>query len=528
MSLETSKPVALKYRVLHVVRLAIASITRFFFSLYYGTEGEKLPPITDEILKLPAVEVAKKIRKKEISSVEVVEACIRRIKDINSVVNCFVEDRFTLSLKEAKEADDLIRNGSKNEKQIEQEKPFLGVPFTTKDCIAVKGLHHTSGVVLRKDVIAEDDADVIKLLRDKGAIIIGLTNVPELCMWWETHNHIYGRTNNPYNTTRIVGGSSGGEGCIQAAAGSVFGVGSDIGGSIRMPAFFNGIFGHKPSRNIVSNNGQYPEPESELHDSFLGIGPMTRHAIDLKPLLNIMAGENSKKLNLDNEVDIKQLKVFYQFSNDAPLTDAVDPEIIAAMKKVVEFLNVKHKIEAKEIKIDLQKSVPIWMSTMKNEKKFGHFIMESESVLGICKEIFKNLIGCSGNTLIGLFTSLVDYSGPQIGSEKYKKYLKKRDEMEKTFKDILGDNGLLLYPTHPTTAPYHNEPIFKAMNFSYTAIINCLGLPSTTVPLGLSREGLPIGVQVIANHNNDRLCLAMAEELDAAFGGWIEPHQNQK
>ncbi|CAG4956092.1 unnamed protein product [Parnassius apollo] len=520
----TNKPIGIKLRVLHRVRLIIATIARFFFSLYYGTEGKKLPPIQDDILKLPAVEVARKIRQMEISSVEIVEACIRRIKDVNSVVNCFVEDRFPMALKEAKEADELVRSGQMNTKQLAQEKPFLGVPFTTKDCIAVKGLHQTSGVVLRKDFIAEEDADVIKRLRDSGAIIIGLTNVPEICMWWETHNHIHGRTKNPYNTTRIVGGSSGGEGCMQAVAGSIFGIGSDIGGSIRMPAYFNGIFGHKPSRNIVSNKGQYPAPQSELHNSFLGIGPMTRHAIDLEPLIEIMAGENRSKLNLNHKVDIGKLKFFYQFSNEAPLTDPVDPEIIEAMKKVIEFLHVKYKLQPEEIKIDqLKKSMPIWFATMKEERKFGHLIMESYSVSSICKEIFKNIIGCSGNTFIGLITALFDYSGAQFGSEKYKLFLKKRDDLEITFKDILGDNGVFLYPTHPTTAPYHNEPLVKAMNFCYTAIINCLGLPSTTVPLGLSKEGLPIGIQVIANHNNDRLCLAVAEELDNAFGGWIEP-----
>ncbi|CAH2043661.1 unnamed protein product, partial [Iphiclides podalirius] len=508
-------------------RLAVAAIARLFFTLYYGTEGEKLPPITDKILTLSAIEVARKIRKKEITSVEVVEACIRRIGDVNPVVNCFVEDRFTAALKEAREADELVRSGTMTETQLAQEKPFLGVPFTTKDCIGVKGLHQTSGVVLRRDFIAEKDADVIKLLRDKGSIIIGITNVPELCMWWETHNHIHGRTKNPYNTTRIVGGSSGGEGCIQAVAGSIFGVGSDIGGSIRMPAYFNGVFGHKPSRNTVSNMGQYPIPQTELLHSFLGTGPITRHAVDLKPLLNIMAGDNSNKLNLSDKVDIGKLKVFYQFSNDAPLTDSVDPEIIAAMKKVVEFLDVKHKIQAEEIKIDrLKKSIAIWFANMKNQTKFGHFIMESNSVFAICKEFFKNIIGCSGNTLIGIVTSLFDYSGPEIGSEKYIHYLKVRDDLEKTFKDILGNNGVFLYPTHPTTAPYHNEPLFKALNFSYTAIINCLGFPSTTIPLGLSRDGLPIGIQVIANHNNDRLCLAMAEELDIAFGGWREPQKD--
>ncbi|XP_037972886.2 fatty-acid amide hydrolase 2-B [Plutella xylostella] len=520
-------PIGLHVKVLHYVRLVAALVARVLFNLFYGKSGEKLPPITEPILREPAVEIARRIRTQEVSSVEVLEAFIRRIKDVNSALNCFVEDRYELALKEAREADDLVKSGSLSVQQLEKDKPFLGVPFTTKDCIAVKGLHHTSGVVLRKDVIADQDAETVKLLREKGAIIMGLTNVPELCMWWETHNHIHGRTNNPYNTTRIVGGSSGGEGCIQAAAGSAFGVGSDIGGSIRMPSYFNGIFGHKPSKFIVSNAGQYPEPTSELHSSFLGIGPMVRHAVDMKPLLKIMSGSNSDKLKLDEPVDISKLKVFYQINNDAPITDPVDPEIAAAMEKVVEYLKVKHNIVAEKQRITrLRKSNPIWLTLMKDEKKsFAQRIMGKDGVCTLLLEMLKNFIGCSGNTLIGIVTGLVDRGGVAVGSEKYNHYLRCRDELIDTFQTMLGEDGVFLYPTHPTPAPYHNEPLVRPMNFCYTSIINCMGLPATNIPLGLGSEGLPIGIQVVANYNNDRLCLAVAEELDKAFGGWVEPHK---
>ncbi|KAJ0174645.1 hypothetical protein K1T71_009753 [Dendrolimus kikuchii] len=521
----TDSPIGLKLKVLHYVRLFIAAVAHFVFTLYYGNEGEKIPPITDDILKQPAIEVARRIRNKEVTSLEVLETCIRRIKDINSPLNCVVEDRFELALKEAREADELIRSGSKSMEQLEKEQPFLGVPFTTKDCIAVKGLHQTAGIVLRKDFIASEDADTIRLLREKGAIIIAITNVPEVCMWWETHNHIYGRTKNPYNTTRIVGGSSGGEGCLQAAAGSVFGIGSDIGGSIRMPCFFNGIFGHKPSRNIVSNIGQYPIPESDLLNSFLGVGPMTRHAVDLKPILKIISGANAIKLNLDTPVDLKTIKFFYQINNNAPLSDPVDADIVLALSKVVEFLKRQHQINAEEKNIRiLSKTIPIWLANMKTPKRFGEFLMENETKGRLLIEIVKNVLGLSANTFIALVTALVDYSGASVGSDKYYHFLKKRDEMERIFSEMLGEDGVFLFPTHPTPAPYHNEPVFKPFNFGYTAAINSLGMPATTVPLGLSREGLPIGIQVIANYNQDRLCLAVAEELEKAFGGWVEPH----
>lgn len=251
---------------------------------------------------------------------------------------------------------------------------------------------------------------------------------------------------------------------------------------------------------------------------------MVRHSVDLKLLTEIIAGENAPKLKLQDPVDIKKLKFYYQFSNKAPLVDSVDPDIITAMKKVVEFLKVQHNLNAEEKNLSiLKKSMAIWFATMKNKKRFGKLIMEDDSIGSILKEIVKNIFGLSGNTMIGLVTAIFDYGGVEVGSERHKYYLKLRDQLEETFTEMLGENGVFLYPVHPTPAPYHNEPLVRPFNFSYTAVVNCLGLPATTVPLGLSKDGLPIGIQVIANYNQDRLCFAVAEELDRAFGGWLEP-----
>lgn len=170
-------------------------------------------------------------------------------------------------------------------------------------------MKQTAGLTVRKDIIAEQDAEVIRLMRAAGGIPLATTNVSELAMWWEASNCLHGTTNNPYNTRHIVGGSSGGEGCIQAAAGSPLGIGSDIGGSIRMPSFFNGIFGHKPSKAIVSNDGQYPNAQSDDQDRLLAIGPMCRFAQDLAPTLKVLANKNADVLRLDEEVDISKLKV---------------------------------------------------------------------------------------------------------------------------------------------------------------------------------------------------------------------------
>lgn len=250
---------------------------------------------------------------------------------------------------------------------------------------------------------------------------------------------------------------------------------------------------------------------------------MTRYASDLKPILKIISGNKASKLRLDEPVDLKKIKFYYQFSNDVPLTDPVDADIIAGIKKVVEFLKVQHSIEAEEKRIPLQKSMSIWMATMKGKIPFGQQIMENYTKANVVKEIAKNAFGLSGNTLIALCTALYN---EDMDEGKMKHFVKKREDLEKVFKDLLGDDGVLLFPTHPTPAPYHNEPVARPFNFSYTAVVNCLGLPATHIPLGLGRDGLPIGIQVIANHDQDRLCLAVAEELGRAFGGWVEPQKS--
>ncbi|XP_034834364.1 fatty-acid amide hydrolase 2-B-like [Maniola hyperantus] len=518
------RPFSLKMRILSALRRILDALTCVLFKLYYGTRGRKLPRIKDDILKQPAIEVARKIRTREVSSLEVVNTCIRRIKETNPVTNYFIDNRFELALKEAKEADDLIRSGTLSVEYLEREKPFLGVPFTTKDSIGVEGLHFTAGITLRKHLRADKDAEVIKLMKNSGAIVIGVTNIPEMCMWYETYNCIHGRTLNPYNTTRIVGGSSGGEGVIQAVGGSIFGIGSDIGGSIRMPAYFNGIFGHKPTRRAVSNEGQYPQLKNDDVNLYLCIGPMTRFAVDLKHIQKVISGDYAQKLDLDKPVDIGKLEVFYQFSIGAPLVSEVDPEIKQVLKRVVEHFQHKYNVVPEEKKIEwLKRSQAIWFTTMKNEVPFATYIMKNPSLFSNIIEIFKNILRLSGNTLIGLFVALTDHEKFNPESKKYKYFMEARDHLEEIFKNMLGDNGVFLFPTHPTPAPYHNQPFIRPMNFIYTAIINSLGFPATAVPLGLNSDGLPIGIQVVANFNNDRLCFAVAEELEKAFGGWVEP-----
>lgn len=294
-----------------------------------------------------------------------------------------------------------------------------------------------------------------------------------------------------------------------------------------MPAFFNGVFGHKPSKFIVSNEGQWPMPHDE-QKSFLGVGPMSRYAIDLKPSLKIMAGQNASKLNLDEPVDVSAIKIFYQTSDlGGNLISPVDPAITEAMNKVIDHFDAKskNKPQRKQIK-RLKKSSVIWLGNMKSPAgadKFDSQLLNLQGRINPYLELAKWFVGQSNHTFIAIMTALTEKAGVKYGSSKHQHLVNEKKELFKEFDLMLGTNGVFLYPTHPTTAPFHNEPIARAFNFSYTGIINILGLPATACPLGLDKDGLPIGIQVVGNINQDRLCLAVASELEAVFGGWTEP-----
>lgn len=343
---------------------------------------------------------------------------------------------------------------------------------------------------------------------------------------WDSSNTVHGRTCNPYDTNHIVGGSSGGEGCIQAAAGSIFGVGSDIGGSIRIPCIFNGVFGHKPSRGVVSINGQFPEPNNSEQRDFLGIGPICKRAEDLLPLLKIIAQKKSFELKLDEHVNIKDLKFYYQEHNCGEmLVSPVNHEIRELFKKISTHLEKAHKIKPTKVTLKrFAQSNSMWLANMTSEgPSFQEQLTNLNGKLNLPLEFLKWFFWLSEHTFIALCTALCENMGPRYKSEKHLFWMEERNEFRHELVDLLGDDGVLLYPTHPTAAPYHHEPLMKPFNFSYTSIVNVLGFPATHCPMGLNSDGLPIGVQVIAKEKNDRLCLAVACEIEKAFGGWVPP-----
>ncbi|XP_042335564.1 fatty-acid amide hydrolase 2 isoform X2 [Sceloporus undulatus] len=466
----------------------------------------------------------------EVSCVDVIETYIGRIKQVNPLINALVRDRFEAALQEAHQVDKLLLEGHDDEETLQEKFPFLGVPVTIKEAFALHGLPNTSGLVNRRNIISVADATVVSRLKQAGTIPLGVTNCSELCMWYESSNRVYGRTNNPYDLGCIVGGSSGGEGCILAAAGSVIGIGSDIGGSIRMPAFFNGIFGHKPTTGVVPNEGQFPNAMG-IRTNFLCTGPMCRYSEDLEPMLRVMAGPNIGKLKLDEEVSLENIK-FYSMEHDggSVFVSRVDREILQAHRKVVKHLETDLGVQVQNVAIrDMKYSFQIWSVMMSSSDSNGQETQAFTELLGDhgkpvwpSWELVKWMMGMSSHTLpaiaLGLTEKVVKYS-PRENA----KLAAKAQSLQTQMVNLLGDDGVLLYPSHPVVAPRHHTPLAMPFNFAYTAIFNILGLPVTQCPLGLSKDHLPLGIQVVAGPHNDHLTLAVARYLEKAFGGWVPP-----
>ncbi|CAL1299385.1 unnamed protein product [Larinioides sclopetarius] len=287
------------WKAFSVIHRLFDIVLHFLFKITYFGKRDELPPINNLLLLEPATNLATKIRKKKLKSVDLVNLYISRIQEVNPCINAAVNFRFEKALEEAQLIDEFIASDQKTEEELERDKPFLGVPLSVKELIAVEGMPFTAGLVSRKNVRAPCNAETVKLMKAAGAIPLVTTNVSELGMWYESYNRVYGRTCNPYDTNRSPGGSSGGEGSLIGAAGSVIGIGSDIGGSIRIPALFNGVFGHKPTPEVVSNYGSYPPSGEREFVPCLSVGPLCRYATDLTPMTKVMAGKNAALLNLE-------------------------------------------------------------------------------------------------------------------------------------------------------------------------------------------------------------------------------------
>ncbi len=474
----------------------------------------------NELLLISATELAARIRSREITSRQAVEAHIEQAR-AQQHINAIVVPRFDTALAEADAIDARIDNGER-----ESLPPLAGVPCTIKECFRLTGMPNTSGLKARTGLIADQDATTVARLRKAGAIPIGVTNVSELCMWMESSNPVYGRTSNPYDPTRIVGGSSGGEGAIIGAGASPFGLGSDVGGSIRMPAFFNGVFGHKPSGGAVPSTGQYPGAEGEVL-RYLTTGPLARRASDLMPLLHLLAGPDGHDTGCEamsfgdpDQVRIRGMRVINIDSNGLR---GVSRDLRAAQSRVVAQLeNAGARVEHRRLPL-LRRSIEIWAAALATSdgESFSQMLGNGQPV-ALAPQLLRWLVGRSDHTLPALALAWAERV-PALSNDNDPRPLEWARQLRAEFDELLQDDAVIIYPSYTRVAPRHKHPLLLPIDWAYTAILNVMQLPVTQVPTGLTSAGLPTGLQVVGPWARDHVPIGVANYLERALGGWVPP-----
>jgi fatty acid amide hydrolase 2 len=471
----------------------------------------------DPLLTLSARELARRIRDAETSSTEVVERHIAHIERVNPRLNAVVRDRFGQARLEAKQADDRIRTEA-----AAQLPPLLGVPCTIKESISLQGMPNSCGVVARVACTASEDAPPVARLRAAGAIPLGVTNTPELTAHIATFNNVYGRTHNAYDERHSAGGSSGGEAAIVSACGSPFGIGTDFGGSIRVPAFCNGVFGHKPTGGLVPGTGQFPE-YSGAHCRINTTGPIARRAEDLMSLLRILAGPDGvdpgcREIELGDpaRIDLGRIRVFVvEGDGHRP---AVTEELRHAQQRAAYALARRGASVEIEAFAGLRRSLPIAAGTVLEEGFPLPADLGEGKPVAIGRELLRWAARRSEHTYPPLFFSAISGLAGRFPGWLRRNAVQGR-RLRSELEDRLGDEGVLLYPMAQGPAPRHGS--WSPSHFRFTGLFNALEMPSTQVPLGLGDAGLPLGVQVVAPRGRDHVCIAVALELERALGGWV-------
>jgi len=468
--------------------------------------------LATSITSLSSSETALLIRKKELSPVEVVHAYVERISRVEPMLHAFASLPLDQVLAEARRAETAIMLN-------DEVAPLLGVPITVKSCIDVAGLPCAAGSRLRRGCIAREDATIVARLRRAGAIILGTTSTPEMLMAYHTENDISGRTNNPWKLDRSAGGSSGGEAAAIAAGMSAGGIGSDGGGSIRVPAHFCGICGLKPTPGVIPATGHYPPGYGPF--AFTGVlGPMARTVADLRLLLNIMSGydrgdpaSSSAPLESMSVDEAKALQVgYYDDDGYSPVT----PEVRAAIQISATILADAGFVLQPFRPGELDKARELWANI---------FVDAGASLVRAA------IKGREQEVSDGLKDFLNFAAGrPPLTADLLLNTLIERDQLRIGMSAAMEQFPILLAPVCSVAAFKHEDAGWGESHaadyqrtMSYCQHYNLLGNPAVVVPVAQSPEGLPIGVQVIGRPYRENEILAVAEILQSACGR-KEPH----
>ncbi|XP_011203026.2 fatty-acid amide hydrolase 2 [Bactrocera dorsalis] len=521
MSVPKKSNLSTLIQFLHII---LDKILEFILGWILGVKRHVSAPKNkdyEELLSSSAVKLAGLIRERKLQSYELVKAYYENLLIVNRDLNAVVDGPFIEAIEEAKLIDERFKNGDITDEELKR-KPFLGVPFTTKDSTEVEGKLHTLGLVSRRNERGSKDAECVRLMKEAGAIFLATSNVPEVNKWIETRNMLIGQTKNPYDYRRSVGGSSGGEAALISACCTAFGLGTDIGGSIRIPAFNCGIFGHKPTKGVVNMRGCTFRSGDE-ESTMVAAGPMARYADDLLELMKVLTGQKMlKELQLEETINLKSLQYFYVPCNNMIQCNPIGKDEQNLMMKVCEhFTNLTGSDVNLATLPHLDMTGKMWRYWMTQEPANFNKLLGNGETLNPFIELFKKLFGRSDFTMAAIY-SLIDALLPPENEHKIREATRMCKE---ALDDLLRDNGVLFFHSSPRTAPFHYYPLVKFTDFSYFSIFNVLHVPVTQVPMGLDSRGMPMGIQVVASEMNDRLCLHVAKELERKFGGWVKPYK---
>jgi amidase len=464
---------------------------------------------------------------RQVSSVELLEHAIARIEELDPRINAVVVRDFDRAHSAAVAADAALARG--------ERAPLLGIPMTVKEAYNVAGLPTTWGMPMFKGWMPKEDSVAVARLKAAGAIIIGKTNVPFALSDWQSYNEIYGSTNNPWDLSRTPGGSSGGSAAALAAGYVPLEIGSDIAGSIRVPAAFCGVFGHKPSCGLVPLRGFTPPTTEALSaDSDLPVlGPLARTSADLALALDVLAGPDDREaiafrlaLPSPRHNALKDFRVLMIDTN--PFLPTSVP-IRAALDRLADRL-VKAGVK-------VARETPLLPDPAESRRTYM-LLLYSFVSLGRPAEFYRNMEAAqaklqpedesSGAMLI---------RGTVLSHRDWLYAIVARDRLRRQWSHLFREYDVVLCPIMPTPAfPHDHSPAEgprkvevdgKQIDYNeqavWAGIATLPGLPATAAPIDRTDAGLPIGVQIIGPYLEDRTTIAFAELIEREFGGFVPP-----
>ncbi len=455
--------------------------------------------MTQDFADAPATALVEAMARGRVSALELADAAIARIEARDGAINAVVVRDFDRAREAAKVADAAIARGERG--------PLLGVPMTVKEANWVAGLPTSWGMEHWKDWTAPVDGIGIARLKAAGAIILGKTNVPPMLSDFQSNNPVYGRTNNPWDLTRTPGGSSGGGGAALAAGMVPLEFGSDIGGSIRIPAGFCGVYGHTPSYGVVPLRGHTPPGLDGVDIALAVIGPMARTAADLDLAMGVLAGPDdsegvaySLSFRAPRHERLADYRVLILDHHPLAATDDEIKEALNGLGDRLEDLGarVDRQTELLPDLVDVQDVYGAILNTAMTMGQPGARPPNAhEWMMLLTRQLFIR------RQWAQLFKGFDVVLAPSLGTLAFPH-------------DDSPDMGARKLLINGEQTPYFNQ-------LAWSGIATLGHLPATAAPIGLSKAGLPIGAQIIGPYLEDRTTIAFAGLLEREFGGFVKP-----